>query len=124
VPRDVSSRISLLSIRPSMIRVQGENRPNIPHSFEELDLLLLHHDELGRTLDAEADLYQGMVGEVGHRSLLFMSARILDGAGDIRHIFGDATYYARPNLPESSQLYTLITVRDNHVSSCNHCDSV
>lgn len=97
-----------------MIRTQAENRPNIPHSFEVLDELLRNSEELSMTLDSQEHLYQGMRGLFGHRSLLFMSRRILEGAGDIRHVFGDATFYARPN--QSAQLYTLVTVRDNHVS--------
>ncbi|KAK3932642.1 putative WRKY transcription factor protein 1 [Frankliniella fusca] len=115
VPRDVSSRISLLSIRPSMIRTQSENRPNIPYSFEDFDVELRNNQDLRTTLDGETDLYQGMAGAVGHRSLLFLSRRVATGAGNIRYIFGDATFYARPNQPDSAQLYTLVTVRDNHI---------
>ncbi|XP_052130886.1 uncharacterized protein LOC127751409 [Frankliniella occidentalis] len=115
VPRDVSSRVSLLSIRPSMIRTQSENRPNIPHSFEEFDNLLRNTRDLCTSLDGECDMYQGMTGGYGHRSLLFLSRRVVTGAGEVRHLFGDATYYARPNQPDSMQLYTLVTVRDNHI---------
>jgi len=104
-----------------MIRVQSENRPNIPHSFEDFDTLLRNHEHLHTSLDGECDLYQGITGIYGHRSLLFLTRRIVIGAGEVRHLFGDATYYARPNLPDSMQLYTLVTVRDNHVSlfPCN-----
>ncbi|KAK3915241.1 Elongation factor G [Frankliniella fusca] len=87
VPRDVSSRVSLLSMRPSMVRVQAEHRPNIPHTFEELDEAFRNHQDLGRRVFV----------------------------GEIRYLFGDATYYCRPNHPDSMQSYTLVTVRDNHI---------
>ncbi|KAK3912141.1 putative WRKY transcription factor 4 [Frankliniella fusca] len=115
VPREVTSRVSLLSIRPSMVRTQAEHRPNIPYTFEGLDIVLQTHQELRMSLDGQCDLYQGISGLFGHRSLLFLSRRVVTGAGNIRYLFGDATFYARPNHPDSMQLYTLVTVRDNHI---------
>lgn len=104
-----------------MIRAQSEFRPNIPHSFEDLHSILENNPELRRTLDGEEDLYQGMVGIEGHRSVVFISSRVVDGLENIRHIFCDGTFYARPNSPNSSQLFTVVTVRDNHVSKLiNH----
>ena len=99
-----------------MVRAQSEHRPNIPHSFDELHQVLENSRELGRSLDMEVELYRGMTGNPGHRSIVFMTNRIIDGVGNIRHLFSDATFYARPNNPNSSQLYTMVTVRDNHVS--------
>lgn len=116
VRREVSNRVSLLSMRPSMVRAQSEHRPNIPQLFENLDEMLANHREFGRTLDGQEELYQGMCGVAGHRSIVFTSRRILDGVGDLRYMFSDATFYARPNSPHSAQLFTLVTVRDNHVS--------
>ena len=115
VSREVSSRVSLLSLRPSMVRAQSEHRPNIPQTFDVLAQVLQNDEELRSTLDVDMDLYQGMTGVEGHRSILFMSERVVNGLGNIRHLFGDATFYARPNHPASSQLYTVVSVRDNHV---------
>lgn len=115
VHRDVTNRVSLLSMRPSMVRAQADNRPNIPHSFEELHEILTNHAELGRTYDGQMELYQGMSGVPDHRSIVFASRRVLDGVADLRYIFSDATFFSRPNSPNSSQLFTLVTVRDNHV---------
>lgn len=98
-----------------MIRVQLENRPLIPRSFEELAATLTNDRELGRTLDGNTELFQGMSGVEGHRSVIFMSRRIMDSV-EPRHLFCDATFYARPCQPVSSQLFTIATVRDNHVS--------
>jgi hypothetical protein len=98
-----------------MVRAQSENRPNIPHSFDELSEVLMHNPELSRTLDGMMELYQGMVGAEGHRSIVFMSRRVVDAVMNIRVIFCDATFYARPNSPNSSQLFTIVIVRDNHV---------
>ena len=94
-----------------MVRAQAEHRPRIPHSFEEL------HETLEASLDGEDLLYRGFSGAVGHRSLVFMSDRVMQGIGPVSHVFGDATFYSRPNSPVSAQLYSLVTMRDNHVSA-------
>lgn len=100
-----------------MVRAQNENRPVIPQSFDEFSELLLNDEALGRTLDMECQFYQEMVGEVGHRSLVFMSRGVAEGVANLRYLFGDGTFYARPSVPPSAQLYTFLTSRDNHVSS-------
>ena len=109
VDREVSSRVSLLSMRSAMVRAQSEHRPNIPHSFENLAEVLQNNAELSRTLDGLEEFYQGITGVEGHRSIVFVSRRVVFGAGEIRHVFGDGTFYALPNSPHSAQPYTLIT---------------
>lgn len=120
VHRDVSARVSLLSIRPSMVRAQSEHRPIIPHSFEELNETMEANLELRQTLDGEELLYRGAAGVQPHRSLIFMSDRVVLGIGALSHVFGDATFYSRPNSPASAQLFTLVTMRDNHVIPLMH----
>lgn len=110
--------MSLASIRPTMIRAQNEHRPPIPHNFQDLANLLMRDNGLGQTLDQDSEFFRGMVGQPGHRSLVFMSSRVVEGVAPcMRNLFGDGTFHSRPNSPPSAQLYILLTSRDNHVST-------
>ena len=77
--------------------------------------MLENNAELRRSLDMEVELYRGMTGAEGYRSIVFFSRRVVEGLGDIRQIFMGATFYTRPNIPESCQVFTMVTVRDSHV---------
>lgn len=120
VNRELSSRVSLLSVRPSMIRAQAEHRPNIPYTFEDLNLAIVNSAQFRLTHDGAEEYYRGMTGEPGHRSLVFLSDRVIEGFAQINFLFGDATFYSRPNNPESAQLYTFVSMRDNHVVPLCH----
>lgn len=102
-----------------MIRAQSEHRPAIPQTLHDLSQLLAGDASLGFTLDNEMEFFQAIVGEEGASSIVFMSRRVVDGLHNVNDLFGDGTFYARPNTPDSVQLYTLVTSRDNHVSSLN-----
>lgn len=67
-------------------------------------------------MDGQELLYRGMTGREGHSSLVFMSGRVVEGVGPVNYLFCDATFYSRPNSPHSAQLYTVVAMRDNHVS--------
>lgn len=99
---------------------RGE-RPPAPQSVEDVDRSLrdpawLH---LGRSLTADeapAQLYQGMVGPPGMRSLLFVFLNVVQWLTATCHIFADGTFKVVRGMPGVEQLFVILTSWNDTVS--------
>lgn len=112
---EITSRVTLSSIRSSMRRAQYTQRPPLPHSLAELNAILLNpqYRNLLSSIDGEDNLHAGMAGNC----LVISSARLLSVLSESDTVFLDCTYFSVPVDVGAVQLLTVVVIRDHHVST-------
>lgn len=117
-PREAAVNIPFKTVRPAMQRAREEGLPHLPHTLSELGGLLRREENVNitRTLDAEDNIFAGMVGQTRHRTrcILLFSKRKLKYMSGVKTVFCDGTFVVPHDLG-CSQIWTLITVRRHHV---------
>ncbi|KAK3923567.1 Tyrosine-protein kinase etk [Frankliniella fusca] len=77
-PPHVAARVTGNRMRSAIRRAADPlHLPRIPDTIEELSRLMGENPHITATMDGADDIFLGMVGPAGHRSLVFMSRRVV-----------------------------------------------
>ncbi|KAE8744069.1 hypothetical protein FOCC_FOCC009277 [Frankliniella occidentalis] len=94
------------SIKKAVNRLRNMNLPPVPHTLRQASesLEMLEFSYLGRNRDDTQDFYQGLVGERGQESLLFVNLELMHLVGIKSVLASDATFYCCPRLLGAKQV--------------------
>lgn len=104
-----------------MEKARSKILPDRPHTLSELDVILSDpkYVFLTRTFDGQDNIYAGAVGSTAQKSrcLIFMSKRMLMYLRRRHTIFSDGTFGIVPKNLGCVQVWNIVTMRRNHVST-------
>lgn len=96
----------------SMKRARKKIMPPIPHSYQQYEELLEGHFE-----DPDGTKYfYKRIGEEETESVVFIVEPIGHLLNEAREIHLDGTFKVVPNVPSSRQLFTILAMKNEHVS--------
>ncbi|KAK3922600.1 Methylthioribose-1-phosphate isomerase [Frankliniella fusca] len=120
-PKDAAVNLPLIKLRPCMQRAREDRLPHIPHTLSQLSDALMRGENahITQTLDGEDNLFAGVVGRSDNRTrcvLLFSKRKLkyMSSRRRVQKVFCDGTFVV-PSHMECSQIWTLITLRRNHI---------
>ena len=119
ISRQAAGRMNLVKLRTSMRRARLESLPTLPTTMKGLAKILSAREtqNLTLSLDGKDRLYAGKCGSASRRtfSILFASKRMLKMMQNVKIVFSDATFKPCPRNRKVHQVWSICTVRRNHV---------
>lgn len=113
---EVAATITLAHLTSSMKRARSKGTPRIPDSYTTYETLLT-----GRFRDPEGTDYSfERVGGDSDESVCFFIDPLKEVLETAAEIHVDGTFKIVPSIPKSRQLFTVLAVKNDHVSKLSY----
>lgn len=116
VPAEVACNLSFKTMESAMLKARRKFSPAIPETIEEYGKLLRDFSNRYETVDGEP-FFSGVVGEPGNSSAVFIVQPLMYILCNSNEWHVDGTFKTVPGKPHAHQLFTIMAVYHDHVST-------